>query len=154
MGFATFRRGWCLCELGVTKARWVIYSVEDGLVEQVDDIIAVLSKSENVASEKTRFLALEEMLGFEAAAFSVESDRAIVRTLIETAHRSVKHFDAFLLKKVTTDTHLTEATEKIEEARRKRRCCLLWVCFYFFGCVFFTGDLLGRCCVSRGRARS
>ena len=94
------------------------------------------------------------MLGFEAAAFSVESDRAMVRKFIQTAHRSVKHFDAFLLKKVTTDTHLTEATEKIEEARRKRRCCLLWVCFYFFGCVFFTGDLLGRCCVSRGRARS
>ena len=31
MGFGTFKRGWCLMELGVTKARPILYSHGDGL---------------------------------------------------------------------------------------------------------------------------
>ena len=37
---------------------------------------------------------LKQLLGFEAAGFSVESDRAVVRTVIEGARGSVEIFDA------------------------------------------------------------
>ena len=37
MGFGTFKRGWCLMELGVTKATPILYTEGDGLRDDAAD---------------------------------------------------------------------------------------------------------------------
>ena len=94
MGFGTFKRGWCLMELGVTKARPILYSYGDGLCDDAEDIMGILDRTEG---EKRA--GLQQLFRFEAAGFSVESDRDIVRGFIQSARGDVARFEAFLLEK-------------------------------------------------------
>ena len=96
MGMGTFKRGWCLMELGVTKARPILYSYPDGLRDDAIDIMQILSKED----EGERRAGLQALFGFEAAGFSVESDRDIVRGFIQSARGDVASFEAFLIEKV------------------------------------------------------
>ena len=102
MGFGTFKRGWCLMELGVTKAKPIIYSGKDGLNDDDMDIWESLKKEDRTG----RQAGLQNLLRFEAAGFSVEADRAIVRGFIQGARGSVESFEAFLVEKVSNDKGL------------------------------------------------
>ena len=98
MGFDTFKRGWCLCECGVAKAPMIVYSVFDGLGEEVSDVVRIMER--RVESELTK------LLSFETASFTNEDDRPRVRRMIEDARGSVEGFNAYLLEKVTNDETL------------------------------------------------
>ena len=102
MGFGTFKRGWCLMELGVTKARPILYSYLDGLHDDADDIMRILAAhaSRIRMDEGERRAGLQQLFRFEAAGFSVESDRDIVRGFIQSARGDVASFEAFLVEKV------------------------------------------------------
>ena len=104
MGFGTFKRGWCLMELGVTKARPILYSYGDGLRDDARDIMEILRKKDK--GEKRA--GLQELFRFEAAGFSVESDRDIVRGFIQSARGDVASFEAFLVEKVLSHRGLQE----------------------------------------------
>ena len=97
MGLGTFKRGWCLMELGVTKVPPIIYSQHNGLRSDdnldVVDVLLSQRKSETQAG-------LQELLSYEIAGFSVEVDRAIVRRFIESARGDVARFEASLVLKV------------------------------------------------------
>ena len=95
MGFGTFKRGWCLMELGVTKARPILYSAEDGLRDDADDVFEILCRQD----EGEKRAGLLQLFRFEAAGFSVESDRDVVRGFIQSARGDVARFEAFLLEK-------------------------------------------------------
>ena len=99
MGLGTFKRGWCLMELGVTKAKPILYSFGDGLRDDAQDVIQILAKED----EGERQAGLQQLLRFEAAGFSVESDRDIVRGFIQSARGDVESFEAFLVEKVLSD---------------------------------------------------
>ena len=73
MGFGTFKRGWCLMELGVTKARPILYSYSDGLHDDAGDVYIILLR-EDEGEERA---GLQQLFRFEAAGFSVESDRDV-----------------------------------------------------------------------------
>ena len=107
MGFGTFKRGWCLMELGVTKARPILYSTTDGLRDDAEDVLQILNKEDY---GETR-AGLQQLFRFEAAGFSVESDRAIVRGFIQSARGDVESFEAFLVEKVLSNgiVHLSSA---------------------------------------------
>ena len=107
MGLGTFNRGWCLMELGVTKASPILYSYGDGLSDDAGDVIQILCK----VDEGERRAGLQQLFGFEAAGFSVESDRDIVRGFIQSARGDVASFEAFLVEKVLSDTTLTSANQ-------------------------------------------
>ena len=94
MGFGTFKRGWCLMELGVTKARPILYSSFDGLRDDAADVFCILLQDEG---EKRA--GLQQLFRFEAAGFSVESDRDVVRGFIQSARGDVARFEAFLVEK-------------------------------------------------------
>ena len=99
MGLGTFKRGWCLMELGVTKAPPIIYSQHNGLLG--DDNVDVLKAfGRHREAESDMQAALQDLLRYENAGFSVEADRAIVRGFIESAHGDVPRFEAFLIRKV------------------------------------------------------
>ena len=68
-------------ELGVTKARLNLYSQRDGLRDDADDVLQILQR----ADEGERRAGLQQRFRFEAAGFSVESDRDIVRGFIQSA---------------------------------------------------------------------
>ena len=95
MGFGTFKRGWCLMELGVTKARPVLYSEGDGLRDDARDVLYALMRRD----EGAKRARLQPLFRFEAAGFSVESDRDIVRGFIQSARGDVARFEAFLVEK-------------------------------------------------------
>ena len=95
MGFGTFKRGWCLMELGVTKARPILYSYNDGLSDDAEDVFSILLGEDK--GEKRA--GLQQLFRFEAAGFSVESDRDVVRGFIQSARGDVARFEAFLLEK-------------------------------------------------------
>ena len=99
MGFGTFKRGWCLMELGVTEATPILYSEADGLRDDAKDIIRILE----MRDEGEMRAGLQQLFGFEAAGFSVESDRDIVRGFIQSARGDVASFEAFLVQKVLSD---------------------------------------------------
>lgn len=105
MGFNTFKRGWCQCELGVTTAPPIFYSNDDGLEEEVGDITSKLA----VAEPEERRAEVKQLLGFEAAGFTVEADRPTVRTMIEAARGSVESFDEYLVDKVQNDAAIMAA---------------------------------------------
>ena len=98
MGFGTFKRGWCLMELGVTTARLILYSYPDGLRDdaQTQKVIPILWREH----KGERRAGLQQLFGFEAAGFSVESDRDIVRGFIQSVRGDVASFEAFLVEKV------------------------------------------------------
>ena len=102
MGFGTFKRGWCLMELGVTKARPILYSYDDGLRDDARDVHRILLR----ADEGEKRAGLQQLFRFEAAGFSVESDRDIVRGFIQSARGDVARFEAFLVEKVLSDPEL------------------------------------------------
>ena len=104
MGLGTFNRGWCLMELGVTKARPILYSYDDGLRDDAWDIMEILRKKDK--GEKRA--GLQQLFRFEAAGFSVESDRDIVRGFIQSARGDVARFEAFLVEKVLSDLDLLQ----------------------------------------------
>ena len=104
MGFGTFKRGWCLMELGVTTAPPIIYSDMDGLDDDNLDILIILDEKD----EGERQAGLQNLLRFEAAGFSVESDRDIVRGFIQSARGDVANFEAFLVEKVLSDRALID----------------------------------------------
>ena len=108
MGVGTFKRGWCLMELGVTKARPILYSYLDGLHDDADDIMRILEAhaSRIRMDEGERRAGLQALFRFEAAGFSVESDREIVRGFIQCARGNVADFEAFLVEKVLSDRAL------------------------------------------------
>ena len=106
MGLGTFKRGWCLMELGVTKASAILYSSLD-LEDDADDIEEILGKED----EGERRAGLQQLFGFEAAGFSVESDRDIVRGFIQSARGNVAHFEAFLVEKVLSDRGLADFSD-------------------------------------------
>ena len=95
MGLGTFNRGWCLMELGVTKARPILYSAGDGLRDDARDVLYALMRRD----EGAKRARLQPLFRFEAAGFSVESDRDIVRGFIRSARGDVARFEAFLLEK-------------------------------------------------------
>mmetsp|Transcript_18033 Transcript_18033/g.36707 ORF Transcript_18033/g.36707 Transcript_18033/m.36707 type:complete len:274 (+) Transcript_18033:148-969(+) len=99
MGMGTFNRGWCLMELGVTKATPILYSGGDGLRDDAQDIMEILWK----VNEGEKRAGLHQLFRFEAAGFSVESDRDIVRGFIQSARGDVARFEAFLVEKVLSD---------------------------------------------------
>ena len=96
MGFGTFKRGWCLMELGVTKARPILYTEGDGLRDDAADVFCILL----LTDEGEKRAGLQQLFRFEAAGFSVESDRDVVRGFIRSARGDVARFEAFLLEKV------------------------------------------------------
>ena len=105
MGLGTFKRGWCLMELGVTKARPIFYSYGDRLHDDAtcaDDAMKILQKGGGKMNRGKR-AGLQQLFRFEAAGFSVESDRAIVRGFIQSARGDVGRFEAFLVEKVLSD---------------------------------------------------
>lgn len=91
-----------MCELGLTKVQPVIYSSNDGLSEDRTDVIKIL----NLGDEDEKHTQLKQLLCFEAACFTNDEDRAIVRMVIEGARGSVESFDAFLVDKVRHDPGL------------------------------------------------
>ena len=95
MGFGTFKRGWCLMELGVTKARPILYTEGDGLRDDAHDVFSILVR----ADEGEKRAGLQQLFRFEAAGFSVESDRDVVRGFIQSARGDVARFEAFLVEK-------------------------------------------------------
>ena len=95
MGFGTFKRGWCLMELGVTKASPILYSGSDGLHDDARDVFSIL----RLRDEGEKRAGLQQLFRFEAAGFSVESDRDVVRGFIQSARGDVARFEAFLLEK-------------------------------------------------------
>ena len=95
MGFGTFKRGWCLMELGVTKASPILYSNNDGLRDDARDVFDILLHKD----EGARRAGLQQLFRFEAAGFSVESDRDVVRGFILSARGDVARFEAFLVQK-------------------------------------------------------
>ena len=103
MGLGTFKRGWCLMELGVTKASPIIYSYNDGLRDDAGDIMGILIRARDAGERRAR---LQQLFGFEAAGFSVDSDRDIVRGFIQSARGDVASFEAFLVEKVLSDRDL------------------------------------------------
>ena len=111
MGFETFKRGWCQCELGVTNAPPRIYSRRHGLSESTMDIAKKMIRTHRKGDRKKRQAAVKELLGFEAAGFTTESDRAVVRTIIEGAHGSVERFDAYLLDMVIDSKDIARTVE-------------------------------------------
>jgi len=102
MGFGTFKRGWCLMELGVTKARPILYTEGDGLRDDASDVFSILLRQD----EDEKRAGLQQLFRFEAAGFSVESDRDVVRGFIESARGDVARFEAFLVEKVLSDRNL------------------------------------------------
>ena len=66
MGFGTFKRGWCLMELGVTKARPILYSYLDGLHDDADDIMRILEAhaSRIRMNEGERRAGLQQLLEY------------------------------------------------------------------------------------------
>ena len=96
MGVGTFKRGWCLMELGVTKARPILYTEADGLRDDASEVFFILMRQH----EGAKRAGLQQLFRFEAAGFSVESDRDIVRGFILTARGDVARFEAFLVEKV------------------------------------------------------
>ena len=101
MGFGTFKRGWCLMELGVTKARPILYTESDGLSDDAWDVFSILLRQD----EGEKRAGLQQLFRFEAAGFSVESDRDIVRGFIQSARGDVARFEAFLVEKVLQFDH-------------------------------------------------
>ena len=99
MGLGTFNRGWCLMELGVTTVPPILYSYGDCLDDDADDVIDILWKED----EGERRAGLQALFRFEAAGFSVESDRDIVRGFIQSARGDVASFEAFLVDKVLSE---------------------------------------------------
>ena len=96
MGFGTFKRGWCLMELGVTKARPILYTAGDGLRDDAGDVFSILFHRTDEGEKRAE---LQQLFRFEAAGFSVESDRDIVRGFIQSARGDVARFEASLLEK-------------------------------------------------------
>ena len=134
MGFDTFKRGWCLCEYGVAKAPMIVYSVFDGLGEEVSDVVGIMHRFD---SQRRVESELTKLLSFETASFFDEDDRPRVRRMIEDARGSVEGFNAYLLEKVTNDETLrrliAELWEwRLEELRRESAstCCglLMLIC--------------------------
>ena len=76
----------------------IVYSVFDGLGEEVSDVVRIMER--RVESELTK------LLSFETASFTNEDDRPRVRRMIEDARGSVEGFNAYLLEKVTNDETL------------------------------------------------
>ena len=113
MGFGTFKRGWCLMELGVTKARPILYSEDDGLRDDANDVFSLLLEDEG---EKRA--GLQQLFRFEAAGFSVESDRDVVRGFIRSARGDVARFEAFLLEKALQFPILTRLRTSRDLSRR------------------------------------
>ena len=127
MGVATFNRGWCLCELGVAKAEPILYAAFDWSDRQhshdlfncgvahggADDaeiaIVDSLVCSFNARRSASQTLA--PLLNFYASQFSVESDRAVVRTVVEGALGSVQTLDARVIEKVLSNEGLQEAVD-------------------------------------------
>jgi hypothetical protein len=95
MGFGTFKRGWCLMELGVTKATPSLYTESHGLRDDAHDVFDILVGKD----EGEKRAGLQQLFRFEAAGFSVESDRDVVRGFIQSARGDVARFEAFLLEK-------------------------------------------------------
>ena len=91
--------GWCLMELGVSKARPILYSAGDGLRDDALHVFSILMRED----EGEKRAGLKKLFRFEAAGFSVESDRAIVRWFIHKARGNVGRFEAFLVNKVIED---------------------------------------------------
>jgi len=102
MGMGTFKRGWCLMELGVTTVPPILYSEFDGLRDDAEDVLQILRKKD----EGEKRAGLQALFRFEAAGFSVESDRDIVRGFIQSARGDVASFEAFLVEKVLSDRAL------------------------------------------------
>ena len=102
MGFGTFKRGWCLMELGVTKATPIFYGDGDGLRDDARDVFYILLEHD----EGEKRAGLQQLFRFEAAGFSVESDRDVVRGFIQSARGDVASFEAFLVEKVLSDPSL------------------------------------------------
>jgi len=102
MGFGTFKRGWCLMELGVTKARPILYSDGHGLRDDSEDVFSIFMPRfvQRLGQNGETRAGLQQLFRFEAAAFSVESDRDVVRGFIQSARGDVARFEAFLLEKV------------------------------------------------------
>ena len=96
MGFGTFKRGWCLMELGVTKATPILYTEGDGLRDDARDVFNILLRKD----EGEKRAGLQQLFRFEAAGFSVESDRDVVRGFIQSARGDVASFETFLVAKV------------------------------------------------------
>ena len=95
MGFGTFKRGWCLMELGVTKATPIIYTEHDGLRDDAGHVFGFLMRQD----EGEKRAGLQQLFRFEAAGFSVDSDRDVVRGFIQSARGDVARFEAFLVDK-------------------------------------------------------
>ena len=100
MGFGTFKRGWCLMELGVTNAPPIIYSGHNGFT--CDDYMEVHNTlvQYNHRLDGSTGSALQELLCYENAGFTKEDDREIVQGFIESARGDVENFEAFLVEKV------------------------------------------------------
>ena len=117
MGLGTFKRGWCLMELGVTKAPPIIYTKEPPRSKrrgiECDDIEDIDNAVTHEHKKSERRAALHELLRYEKAGFSEEDDRAIVRGFIESARGDVARFEAFLVLKAEGPL--------IREAKRRRR---------------------------------
>ena len=96
MGFGTFKRGWCLMELGVTEATPILYSEADGLRDDAREVFSILFLRKDEGEKRA---GLQQLFRFEAAGFSVESDRDIVRGFIHSARGDVARFEKFLVKK-------------------------------------------------------
>ena len=105
MGFGTFKRGWCLMELGVTKARPILYSYRDGLDDDALDVLRILRKED----EGERRAGLQALFRFEAAGFTVESDPEIVRGFIQSARGDVARFEAFLVENTLSKLYASKS---------------------------------------------
>ena len=99
-------------ELGVARAPPVIHSYDNGLqfgasgddAEEIRTIFINYLRSvrltQSSEAESELRAALQELLRYESAGFSVDSDRAIVRGFIESAHGDIARFEEFIVLKV------------------------------------------------------
>ena len=119
MGFGTFKRGWCLMELGVTKAPLILYSYSDGLEDDAEDVLRIL----RMADKGEKRTGLQQLFRFEAAGFSVESDRDVVRGFIQSARGDVALFEAFLVEKAL-QLHPSQVRKRALPSQLRKRALL------------------------------
>ena len=90
LGYRTFRRGWCLCELSARHARKIRACIH--------------TKFDTPEVQAEEVAAIRDLQGFPCtfaqAEFSKETDRAVVKRMIEEVWVQEKKFDTYLLELV------------------------------------------------------
>ena len=111
----TLRRGWCLCELGVTTARPIMHVSDkrfqiDEAARQAIATSVCEGLAEGASSKAQRLHKLGTILRFANSNFTVESDRSLVRSMILKIFTSIEKFESHLLANLVTCSKLLMQT--------------------------------------------